>query len=38
MPDTQAELAELSRFVEAGRLTPVIDCTYPLDEAPAAIR
>jgi NADPH:quinone reductase-like Zn-dependent oxidoreductase len=31
-------LAELRELIEAGKVTPVIDRTYPLDEVPAAIR
>lgn len=32
------DLAVLKEFIEAGKLTPAIDRTYPLDEVPAAIR
>ncbi|GAA4583629.1 NAD(P)-dependent alcohol dehydrogenase [Planotetraspora phitsanulokensis] len=32
------ELEELGRLIEAGAVTPVIDRTYPLAEAPDAIR
>jgi NADPH:quinone reductase-like Zn-dependent oxidoreductase len=28
----------VTRFVDAGDVTPAVDRTYPLDEAPAAIR
>lgn len=28
----------LSELIEAGKVTPVIDRTYPLSEAPKAIR
>jgi NADPH:quinone reductase-like Zn-dependent oxidoreductase len=33
-----ANLATLRELVEAGQLTPIIDRTYPLAEAPAALR
>jgi NADPH:quinone reductase-like Zn-dependent oxidoreductase len=32
------DLEELGRLTESGALTPVIDRTYPLTEAPDAIR
>jgi NADPH:quinone reductase-like Zn-dependent oxidoreductase len=32
------DLVVLKEFIEAGKLTPVIDRTYPLSEAPEAIR
>jgi NADPH:quinone reductase-like Zn-dependent oxidoreductase len=32
------DLERLARLVEAGQLTPTIDRTYPLDEAPDAMR
>ena len=32
-----ADIEELSRLVEAGQLTPVLDRSYPLAEAPAAV-
>jgi len=32
------DLAVLKELIEAGKLTPAIDRTYPLDEVPAAIR
>jgi len=35
---SQADLNALSRLIEAGQVTPVIDRTYPLSEASAAIR
>jgi NADPH:quinone reductase-like Zn-dependent oxidoreductase len=31
-------MAVLKEFLEAGKLTPVIDRTYPLSEVPEAIR
>jgi NADPH:quinone reductase-like Zn-dependent oxidoreductase len=34
----QADLDALGRLIEAGQITPVIDRTYPLSEASAAIR
>src|SRR5215472_14481962 len=34
----QADLETLRRLIEAGQLTPVIGRTYPLSDAPAAIR
>jgi len=34
----RADLDALSRLIEAGQITPVIDRTYPLGEAPAAVR
>ena len=36
--ETQEDLVTLTELVEAGTLTPVIDRTYPLIEAPDAIR
>jgi NADPH:quinone reductase-like Zn-dependent oxidoreductase len=35
---TRADLLELSALVEDGSVTPVVGRTYPLDEAPAAMR
>ena len=35
---SRADLAVLSRLLEAGMVTPVIDRTYPLAEVPEAIR
>ena len=32
------ELELLTELIEAGKITPVIDRTYPLGEAPEAIR
>ena len=34
----QADLDTLRRLIEAGQVTPVIGRTYPLAEAPQAIR
>jgi 2-desacetyl-2-hydroxyethyl bacteriochlorophyllide A dehydrogenase len=34
----QADLETLSRFIDAGQVTPVVDQTYPLAEMPDAIR
>ena len=36
--ENAADLSALRDLIEAGKLTPVIDRTYPLAEAPAAIR
>lgn len=32
------DLTLLTELIESGRVTPVVDRTYPLSEAPAAIR
>ena len=32
------DLDTLKELIEAGKLTPVIDQTYPLSETPAALR
>ena len=32
------DLVVLKELIEAGKVTPVIDTTYPLSEAPEAIR
>ena len=37
MPDSR-NLAPLKDLIEAGKVTPVIDRTYPLSETPAAFR
>jgi NADPH:quinone reductase-like Zn-dependent oxidoreductase len=34
----QDDLVVLGELIEAGKLTPVIDRTYPLSEVPEAIR
>ncbi len=36
--ESQQDLLTLKDLIEAGKLTPVIDRTYPLSEAPQAIR
>jgi NADPH:quinone reductase-like Zn-dependent oxidoreductase len=36
--ENKEELEALSRLIEAGKVTPLIDRTYPLIEAPEAIR
>jgi NADPH:quinone reductase-like Zn-dependent oxidoreductase len=37
-PSKRDSMAVLKEFLEAGKLTPVIDRTYPLSEVPEAIR
>ncbi len=37
-PDKKNQMAVLKELLEAGRITPVIDRTYPLSEVPEAIR
>jgi NADPH:quinone reductase-like Zn-dependent oxidoreductase len=34
----QADLLALTELIESGKLTPVIDRTYPLSQVPEAIR
>jgi NADPH:quinone reductase-like Zn-dependent oxidoreductase len=36
--DKQRNLVTLAELIEAGRVTPVIDRTYPFEEIPAAVR
>ena len=36
--ENAADLVALTGLVEAGKVTPVIDRTYPLSQAPAAIQ
>jgi NADPH:quinone reductase-like Zn-dependent oxidoreductase len=36
--ERRADLLVLKELIEAGKVTPVIDRTYPLREAPEAIR
>ena len=36
--ENAADLAVLRELIEAGRVTPAVDRTYPLDQTPAAIR
>jgi NADPH:quinone reductase-like Zn-dependent oxidoreductase len=36
--ETNQDLVALAAFMETGKLTPVIDKTYPLSEVPDAIR
>jgi len=38
MPNKKDSMALLRELLEAGKLTPVIDRTYPLEEVPEAIR
>jgi NADPH:quinone reductase-like Zn-dependent oxidoreductase len=38
MVHNQADLAALAKLIESGKLTPVIDRTYPLAETRAALR
>jgi NADPH:quinone reductase-like Zn-dependent oxidoreductase len=38
MAPNQADLLALTKLIESGKLTPMIDRTYPLSEAPEAIR
>jgi NADPH:quinone reductase-like Zn-dependent oxidoreductase len=36
--EARKDLQDLRQFIEAGKLTPVVDKTYPLSEVPGAIR
>jgi NADPH:quinone reductase-like Zn-dependent oxidoreductase len=36
--ERRADLLVLKELIEAGKVTPVIDRTYPLSEVPEAIR
>jgi len=36
--ETHADLERLTELIEAGELTPIIDSTYPLDQAQQAMR
>ena len=38
MPDKKDSMAVLREFIEAGKITPVVDRTFPLSEVPEAIR
>ncbi len=38
MPTKKDTMAVLKEFLEAGKITPIIDRTYPLSEVPEAIR
>ena len=38
MPNQKELMAVLKEFLEAGKITPVVDRTYPLSEVPEAIR
>ena len=38
MPSKKDSLAVLKEFIEAGKITPVVDRTFPLSEVPEAIR
>lgn len=38
LPSKQELMGQLAELLEAGKLTPVIGRTYPLDQAPAAIQ
>jgi NADPH:quinone reductase-like Zn-dependent oxidoreductase len=35
---SQEDLEHLTKLIEAGSVTPIVDRTYPLNEAPAALR
>ncbi len=36
--ETREDMTVLKELIESGKVTPVIDRTYPLSEAPNAIR
>ena len=36
--ENHEDMIDLKELIEAGQVTPVIDRTYPLSEAPKAIR
>lgn len=38
MPSKKETMAELKAFLEAGKITPVIDRTFPLSEVADAMR
>ncbi len=38
MPSKKEVMAELTELLEAGKLTPIIDRTYPLKEVRGAMR
>ena len=38
MPSKKDSMSVLREFIDAGRITPIIDKTYPLSEVPEAIR
>jgi NADPH:quinone reductase-like Zn-dependent oxidoreductase len=38
MPERKKQMVVLKQLMESGKLTPVIDRTYPLGEVPEAIR
>jgi NADPH:quinone reductase-like Zn-dependent oxidoreductase len=38
VPDKQAVMAELAELIETGRLEPMVDRTFPLEEARQALR
>ena len=38
MPDKKKRMSVLKELLETGKITPVIDRTYPLSEVPDAIR
>jgi len=38
MPSKKDSMAVLREFIEAGKITPVVDRTFPLSEVPETIR